>query len=745
MAQLRFRTPANWSWEKALPIGSGKLGAMIYGEASMEHYQLNEDSVWYGGALNRVNPDAKKYLPKVRNLIFDGKIHDAERLMKFAFTAVPQSERSYQTLGNVFMDFFDSIGETESFERSLDLETAIHTVIVKDKKSGITYTRETFASAEKNCIITRFTADREKSISIGAVASREGFCDASEREGDMTFFSGTLGTEESSFVSGMKLCAKGAEVKTIGEHLVTEHADEAVLYLSAGTTFRYENPKQEVIHFLQNASETDYEKLKEEHIKEYRSYFSKTTLQLSKDETEVKTSFLEDSFAKAKEGKSDNELIKLYFDFGRYLLISASRPGSLPANLQGIWNRDMTPAWGSKYTININTEMNYWPAEMYGLSDCHLPLFDLLLRLSVNGEKVAKEMYGCRGFVVHHNTDITADCAPQDMYTPATIWPMGGAWLCTHVWSHYSYTKDMDFLNKMYPVVKKCVLFYFDYLVEKEGKLVTCPSVSPENTYILESGERGCVCYGATMDSQILRDLFSQFLKEAEIVGETDKEFLSNANRILSLLPKTEIGSKGQILEWCHEYGEAEPGHRHISHLYALHPSHQIQMERTPSLAKAARTTLSLRLSSGGGHTGWSRAWIMNMYARLWDGEESYQNLLKLLQNSTLPNLFDNHPPFQIDGNFGATAAIGEMLFQSEEGEAYLLPAKPNAFTDGKLTGIYAEGGAVYSITFRNGELTACTIKALAPYKAAVHYQGKTVFVALKTGEEKQLLFSSFT
>lgn len=718
MSEICFDKPAGWDWNQALPIGCGTLGAMIYGGFDSEHCQMNEDSIWFGGPQNRVNPDAKKNLSKVRQLIFDGKISEAERLLKMAFSGAPQSERSYQTAGELYLDFNGSVTKPVGFSRVLDLKNGIHTVTVTDEATGITYTREAFASVKYNCIVIHISADRPQKIKASAVINREGFCDYSQREAGMTWYGGNQGKGGVDYVCALAMTAENGSVENIGEFLVTDAADSVTVYWTARTTFRSENPLSYAKECLENAKAVPYEAMKAEHVEAYRKQFGTVTLELGTENPE-------------------NERMKRYFDFGRYLLISSSQPNSLPANLQGIWNKDMTPAWGSKYTININAQMNYWPAETLGLSECHLPLFDLLCRLAENGEKVAKDMYGCRGFVAHHNTDMWADCAPQDMYTPATIWPMGGAWLCTHVWQHFEYTGDFDFLKKMYPIVKKSVLFFFDYLVEKDGAYVTCPTTSPENTYLLPNGEHGCVCYGATMDSQILRDLLTGFLKEAELVGEEDAAFLDRAREILSKLPKTQIGTSGRIMEWTQEYEETEPGHRHISHLYGLHPGKEIQMRRTADLAAAARKTLETRLASGGGHTGWSRAWIMNFYARLWDGDACYDNFVQLLNKSTLPNLFDNHPPFQIDGNFGAIAAVGEMLLQSVEDEVYLLPALPKQWPSGKITGIRAAGGAKYSMEWENNELVSLKVEATRDYCATLFYKGKTLLLNMKSGESK--------
>ncbi len=714
MSELFYQKPANGDWEKALPIGNGKLGAMVYGESTMEHYQINEDSVWYGGPMNRINPDAKDNLEKVRKLIFDGKIPEAERLLKYAFTGTPQSQRPYQTMGDFYIDLMDTIAEPVEYERRLDLEQAIHMVKVTDGKSGVTYWRESFASAEENVIATHLTASRPGMVSAAATINRMCFYDSTCHTDNAVFLEGNMGE------GGVKLCVgiamisrKDGEVRTdsveaLGEHLVASGQDEITIYLTAATTFRHENPRDEVEKKLRRVCEISFEAIRENHVQEYQSYFSACRLHLEGEEEKDKIPTDE----RLQAATPDTGLMELYFDYGRYLMISSSRPNSLPANLQGIWNDRLNPPWGSKFTININTQMNYWPVEMLGLSQCHLPLFELMKRVAKNGEKTAQEMYGCRGFVVHHNTDIWADTAPQDMYNPATYWVMGGAWLCTHIWEHYLFTRDMEFLKEMAPVMKSACLFFVDFLVKKDGYYVTCPSVSPENTYILPDGTQGCNSYGVTMDNEILRDLFEQYLQVAELVGEEDTEFLAEVKERLEGLPPIRIGSRGQILEWMEEYEEAEPGHRHISHLYGLHPSSQIMVDQTPELAEGARKTLQYRLANGGGHTGWSRAWMINMYARLWEGENAYENLVQLLKKSTLPNLFDFHPPFQIDGNFGAIAGIGEMLVQSNGGRTVLLPALPKAWENGKIAGIRGRGGICYDLTWQHGELVKLKVLA---------------------------------
>ena len=438
---------------------------------------------------------------------------------------------------------------------------------------------------------------------------------------------------------------------------------------------------------------------------------------------------------RAAEGSVDVGLAPLYFDFGRYLLISCSREGTLPATLQGIWNKDMLPPWDSKYTININLQMNYWLAENCNLSECHRPLFELIRKMVPNGRDTARRMYGCRGFMAHHNTDIWGDTVTQDHWLPGSYWVMGAAWLCTHQWTHYEYTKDVDFLRESFPIMREAALFFLDFLIEDGGYLKTCPSVSPENTFILPSGERGSNTAGVTMDNQILRDLFGQCIEAAKVLGVED-ELNEQIKAAREKLAPTRIGPKGNILEWQEDYEEAEPGHRHISHLFGLHPSEQITMDKTPELAKAARVTLERRLANGGGHTGWSRAWIINHYAKLWDGEEAYENLEQLFARSTLPNLFDNHPPFQIDGNFGATAAIGEMLVQSTAERIVLLPALPGAWKSGHVKGLCVKGDAEVDLYWKDGVLTRAVLRAKKDIRTNVRYGEKIREVSLRAGQE---------
>jgi len=738
MSKLWYTKPAG-CWEEALPIGNGRMGAMIFGSIETEHIQLNEDSVWYGAFVDRNNPDALKNLPKIRELIIKGQIPEAEELMVYALSGIPQSQRPYQSLGDLTIRFKGMEGDKSGYIRCLSLDDAIHTVKVKVAEN--TYKRETFLSAADDVLVMRITSDGDKKISFSALLTRERFYDRVIKVGqDAVMLDGNLGKGGLDFVMMLKAVAEGGSCDVVGEHLIVNDADAVTLLFTAGTTFRFQNLKEQLKKILNDAANRSYDDLRKRHVEDYMSLYNRVIFELNGTEKyeELTT---EERLKKAKEGEVDKGLAKLYFDFGRYLLISCSREGSLPANLQGVWNKDMNPAWDSKYTININTQMNYWPAEVCNLSECHKPLFDLIKRMVPNGQKTARTMYNCRGFVAHHNTDIWGDTAVQDHWIPASYWVMGAAWLCTHLWMHYEYTHDKDFLKEAFPIMREAVLFFLDFLIEDKGYLKTCPSVSPENTYILPNGVQGSVTIGATMDNQILRDLFSQCIKAAEILRVCD-QMNRDIEETLKKLEPTRIGSRGNIMEWTEDYDEAEPGHRHISHLYGLHPSTQITVDGTPELAEAARRTLELRLAHGGGHTGWSRAWIINLYAKLWDGEEAYKNLEQLISKSTLPNMFCNHPPFQIDGNFGGTAAIAEMLVQSTEQRIVLLPALPKVWKNGSIKGLCVRGGAEISLHWQDCELTKCIIKAKHKIQTDVVYKQKRIKISLEAGEEAVLAFS---
>ncbi len=767
---LRYSRPAD-NFNEALPIGNGRIGGMVYGSVSKELIGLNEDSIWSGGLRNRVNPDAKEGLREVRELLFRGDIPAAEKVAFEKMQGINPNSRHYMPLGDLWIEFeeknetfgrfgvsdedvFDNKESTEptGYSRKLDIAEAIASVSYE--KAGTVFTREYFVSAPDNALVVHISSSKPGSISFKAyIDGRDDYYDDNRPIGEnMILYNGGTGSKNGIFFSAvLSGTVNGGKIRTLGNVISVSDVDEAMLFITVRTSFyEGEDFEETAISDSKRIITKGYYEIKESHISDYRKYFDRVSIKLSeneKDEQELKTDerlfrihvLLDKTEAETEKDYSDiadNGLMELYFNFGRYLMISGSRPDTAPLNLQGIWNKDMWPAWGSKFTVNINTEMNYWPAESCNLSECHLPLFDLLERVCVNGREMAKAMYGVdKGFVCHHNTDIWGDTAPQDKWIPATLWPMSGAWLAIHVFEHFEYTGDTKFLKEKYHLLREAAEFFTDYLIENEnGQLVTCPSVSPENTYMTDKGVKGCMCIGPSMDSQIITVLFNDVIKCTEIL-KTDEEFAEELKKILEKIPKPEIGKYGQIKEWAVDYDEVEIGHRHISHLFALHPADIITPEKTPDLAKAARTTLERRLSHGGGHTGWSRAWITNMWARLHDGEKVYENLLKLLGNSTNPNMFDNHPPFQIDGNFGGTAAIAEALLQSVCGEIILLPALPEKWSTGHVCGLRAKGGYTVDIYWKDGKLEKALIKADREGTCTVRYGEKVQNLHHKAGE----------
>ena len=746
--KLQYDKPAV-EWTEALPIGNGTLGAMVFGRVDSELIQLNEATLWSGGPVQKnVNPDAFKNLALIREALTNEDFEKAYNLTKNMQGAYSES---FMPLGDLILNQNFNGQKADSYNRSLDIETGL--AVTNFKIDGVNYKREIFASAPAQCIVIKLSADQLKKLSVTIDASSllrnqksinnqslvlKGKAPSHSDPNYIDYNKEPVVYEDASGCRGMRFelivkpIVKDGEVSSDGNKLVIKNASEVLLFVSAATSFngfdKCPDSQGKDEHKLaespiKKAVGKKYDSLLKEHVADFQNFFNRVSLQLNQKETNKSNLPTDTRLEQYAKGEKDAGLEALFFQYGRYLLISSSRTHNTPANLQGIWNNKLRAPWSSNYTTNINLQMNYWPVESGSLSELFFPLDEFIKNVSVTGAETAKSYYHANGWVLHHNSDIWATTNPVGDFGKGdpmwANWYMGANWLSRHLWEHYQYTGDVAYLKKVYPIIKGAAEFSLDWLQkDKNGYLVTMPSTSPENKYFYDGKKGGVVTTASTMDIGIIKDLFENTIEASKVLN-TDLEFRQTVSQAADKLLPFQIGSKGQLQEWYKDFEDEDPHHRHTSHLYALHPANLISPLKTPALAEAAKKTLELRGDDG---TGWSLAWKVNMWARLLDGNHAYKlfkNQLRLTKDNDpeysrhggcYPNLFDAHPPFQIDGNFAGTAGVIELLMQSQNKEIHLLPALPDAWTDGEIKGITAKGNFTVAIKWNDGKMTQANI-----------------------------------
>ena len=735
---IRLDKPARY-WDDGFPLGNGRLGAMVMGKTDDETIFINEETLWYGPARDRKNSGAKKYLPEIRCLLQKGELQKAQFLAKMAMTSLPKYNNPFQPAGDLRITFLDHRYPASDYQRWLDLEEA--EAYVTYNMNGIRYKREHFVSGRYQVFTMRLTSDSKNGLTFCVNMNRKPFEEHTGKLDENTVCNyGQCGKDGISYFTGVRLASRGGTIHAIGDFTYVSDAEEAYIYVACGTDYADKNYKESCLLRLDRAQEAGFEQLRREHRRDYLLLYGRMDVQLGN--WNLPSITMDRILEETKKGEKQYFpfLVETLFHFARYLMISSTYNCLLPSNLQGIWNGDYVPPWQSQFTININTEMNYWIAEKCNLPECEKPLFSFVKRMVPNGQKTAEVLYGCRGACAHHTTNIWADTDPEGVFDTSPIWPMGLAWLTLFFFEHYAYTQDTKFLREeALPVARESIRFFKDYLFETDtGELITGPSLSPENSYYSRKGVKGALCMGPSMDSQILRQLFSSYLQACKILQIQDEDSRSAAE-MLSKLPKIEISADGRIMEWREDYQEAEPGHRHISHLFALHPGHEITEEKK-DLFVAARKTLETRLANGGGHTGWSCAWIACFFARLKDGEKVEETIWKFLKSSTKINLLDTHPPFQIDGNFGIAEAILESLAQSHSGYLEFLPALPQCISEGKVDGMILRGKILADFAWKDGKLTALRLKSFKNAKVKIRLTDTLQETELTANIQKKIL-----